>query len=173
MIRTLLLAVCVIFFAGCERYDAPPKEVEGYVPLYEEKINTPVIAFQDARPIENAGKIYTKGNLLYQVDNGKGIHVISISNPAQPEKLGFIPVAGAQEISILHNNLYTNNGNDLIVIDITATRDPEVVSKIGNAFSLVNHDLPPERGYFECADPSKGIVKGWTKKIIQSPKCKY
>ncbi len=172
MTKTLLLAAILLFVAGCRNDQQPPDEVTGYVPLYEAKIITATVGFEEPRSIENAGKIYTKGTRLYQVENGKGIHVISIENPALPERIGFISIPGAQELSILQNFLYTNNGNDLLVLDITHLYQIEVVSRIENAFSLVDYELPPAGGYFECVDHSKGIVRGWERKTIYSPKCK-
>ncbi len=173
MTKTLMLATLLLFITGCNNDQQPPDEVTGYAPVYEAKITTATVSFEDARPIEDAGKIYTKGLRLYQVENGKGIHVISIDNPALPERLGFISVPGAQELSILHNFLYTNNGNDLLVLDITQLSRIAIVSRIENAFTIVQHALPPAHGYFECVDPSKGIVKGWEQKNLYSPKCKY
>lgn len=173
MTRTLLLAVILFFITGCRNDQRPPDEVTGYAPVYEARIITATVGFEEPRSIENAGKIYTKANRLYQVENGKGIHVISIENPALPERMGFIPIPGAQELSILHNFLYTNNGNDLLVLDITHLYQIAIVSRIENAFSLVDYELPPSSGYFECVDASKGIVRGWELKTIYSPQCKH
>lgn len=173
MIRILLLAIILFSVAGCRHEQPPPKEVTGYAPVYEAKIVTATVSFETARAIENAGKIYTKGYRLYQVENGKGIHVISIEDPALPDRIGFINVPGARELSILNNFLYTNNGNDLLVLDITHLNQIEVMSRIDNAFSLESFTLPPASGYFECVDPSKGIVTGWMQKTLYSPKCRY
>lgn len=163
----------IIFYASaCTPEVPPPKETEGYVPVYGEKFNPAALSFQPPQPIENAGKIYIKGNLLFQVDNGKGIHVISIEKPTKPERKGFVPIAGVQEISILNNLLYTNAYNDLLVIDISSPEHLKITKVIENAFTLISTEVPPESGYFECVDPSKGIVTGWIKKKIHSPKCK-
>lgn len=173
MFKNLIPVFCLFYFSACTIDPPPPKETEGYVPVYAEKTKPSSISFQQARAIENAGKIYVKDNLLYQVENGKGIHVISIVDPAKPERKGFISIAGAQEISILNHSLYTNTYNDLLVIDISDPEKLTVTKLIENAFTLVSTVVPPETGYFECVDPSKGIVAGWTKKKIFSPQCKY
>ncbi len=173
MNKTLIGTAMLLLITACTMDEQPPDEVTGYAPVYEAKIIAATVGFEDPRPIEDAGKIYTKGTRLYQVENKKGIHVISIENPALPERLGFIAIPGATELSILHNFLYTNNGNDLLVLDITRLSQIEVVSRIENAFSLVDYALPPAGGYFECVDPSKGIVRGWELKTIYSPKCKH
>lgn len=173
MIKTLFLFLCLTYICGCAIEPPPPKETEGYVPVYAEKAKPSSISLQQPIAIENAGKIYVKDNVLYQVENGKGIHVISIADPAKPVRKGFIPIAGAQEISILDHYLYTNTFNDLLVIDISAPENLTVTKTIENAFTLTSSIIPPESGYFECVDPSKGVVVGWTKKKIFSPKCKY
>lgn len=173
MLKNIIPAFCFLYFSACTVDPPPPKETEGYVPVYAEKAKPSSISFQQPRAIENAGKIYVKDQLLYQVENGKGIHVISIVDPAKPQRKGFIPIAGAQEISILSNSLYTNTYNDLLVLDISAAENITVTKLIENAFTLTSSAAPPESGYFECVDPAKGVVVGWTKKKIYSPKCKY
>lgn len=169
MTRILLLAA-LFWISGCRHDQPPPDEVMGYAPVYTKVIAT--VSFGAPRSIEDAGKIYTKDYRLYQIENGKGIHVISVEDPSQPERLGFITVPGAQEISILNNYLYTNSGNDLLVLDISDLDQIAVASRIENAFSIVNHSVPPPGGYFECVDPAKGIVTGWESKTLYSPKCK-
>ncbi|MCC6288971.1 MAG: hypothetical protein IT249_13895 [Chitinophagaceae bacterium] len=173
MIKSLILLVCFLYISACRIDSPPPAETEGYVPVYGEKAKPSSISLTQPRAIENAGKIYVKGKLLYQVENGKGIHVISIEDPSRPVRKGFIPIAGAQEISILNNSLYTNTYNDLLVLDISAPENISVTKYMENAFTLISTEVPPESGYFECVDPSKGIVVGWTKKKIYSPKCKF
>ncbi|MFT3945924.1 MAG: hypothetical protein QM763_03030 [Agriterribacter sp.] len=173
MKRILITSLCLLYICSCTVDPPPPKETEGYVPVYAEKAKPSSISFEQPRAIENAGKIYVKDHFLYQVDNGKGIHVISIADPAKPVRKGFIPIAGAQEISILNNSLYTNTYNDLLVLDIGSPENITVTKTIENAFTLASSTVPPEGGYFECVDPSKGVVTGWTKKKIYSPKCKY
>jgi hypothetical protein len=173
MLKHFIAAICFVYLSGCRIDPPPPKETEGYAPVYAEKSKPATISFQQPRAIENAGKIYVKDQLLFQVENGKGIHVISIADPAHPERKGFIPIAGAQEISILNNSLYTNTYNDLLVLDISSPNNITVTKTIENAFTLTSSIVPPEQGYFECIDPSKGTVVGWTKKKIQSPQCKY
>lgn len=173
MLKHFIAAICFLYLSGCRIDPPPPKETEGYAPVYGEKAKASSISFQQPESIQNAGKIYVKGQLLYQVDNGKGIHVISIADPAHPERKGFIPIAGVQEISIRNNSLYTNTYNDLLVLDISSPTNITVTKTIENAFTLVSTAVPPESGYFECIDPSKGMVIGWTKKRIQSPQCKF
>jgi hypothetical protein len=36
---------------------------------------------------------------------------------------------------------------------------------------MLNQDFPPEFGYFECVDTTKGTVVGWEKKTLKRPEC--
>jgi hypothetical protein len=116
--------------------------------------------------------IYVMGTTLYQVESGKGIHVLSFNNPSNPQKLAFIEVPGAQEISIKGSYLYTNNYNDLVVLDIAELTDVKVIKRMKDLFTFTTMDTPPLPGYFECVDPSKGRVVDWEQTTIYSPKCK-
>ncbi len=163
---TLLLA-----FASCN--DRQNQEVMGYAPVYHTDSARSKVSTIAPQPIVEAGKIYVRENTLFQVENGQGIHVLDISQPDQPEKLAFIVVEGAQELSIIDNILYTNSYNDLLVIDISDLHQAVLLNRVANTFKLQQHDRPPESGYFECPDPEKGTVIGWQKKMLQSPRCKY
>ena len=122
----------------------------------------------------NAGKIYVKGNLIFQNEIGEGIHIINNSIPANAQRTGFIKIKGSQEISIKGDYLYSNNYADLVVVNISNLTAVTEVSRIRNAFSDNNSQLvPPVRGnYFECVDNSKGTVIGWVRDSIDNPKCK-
>lgn len=165
------LSVC----ASCGSWggdpDVPPAEIDGWAPIYSDQ-STKIIKSVDAQPIEKGGKIYTKGNMLYQVEEGKGIHVIDISQPSNPQKLKFITVLGVHEMAIKDNYLYANNFNDLVVADIANLADVKEVGRKQSAFSLTNMSVPPSPGFFECVDASKGSVIGWEKKRLQKPKCR-
>lgn len=150
---------------------SPPKSVEGYAPIYGNVDDVATIKSSGPAPIVNEGKIYVKGTLLYQVETGKGIHVIDISAPANPQKTHFIEVAGAQEMAIKNNNLYTNNLNDLVVIDITNLSDVKLVDRVNGVFHLFDPKTPPGTGWYECVDASKGDVIGWELKTLSYPEC--
>lgn len=168
-----LFAAGIFLLASCGNKNGSPKEIIGYAPVYQTDTEIETIKSSDPQPILDGGKIYTKDHYLYQVETGKGIHVIDIQNASQPKKLAFIQVAGAQEISIKGNLLYTNNYNDLVVVDIENVKDAKLVKRVQEVFHIINTTTPPENGYFECIDPNKGPVVGWEKKMLYSPKCKY
>lgn len=159
--------------AACTPRDKSPDEVMGYAPIYQQDALVQDITSSPPQPVVNGGKIYIKGNDLYQVEAGKGIHVLDLSVPSAPEKVAFLQVPGAQELSIRGNLLYTNNYNDLVVLDISDKSKVRLVARSEAVFHLSDGNYPPERGYFECVDLSKGAVIGWEKKMLYSPKCRY
>lgn len=169
---TFMAASCDPFGNNTRVNPPAPAEAEGWAPVYATKDMANTITAVEAQPIEKGGKIYVKGHKLYQVEVGKGIHIIDIQDGNNPQKLKFIQVTGAQEMAIMDNNLYTNNVNDLVVLNIADINNVQVVDRVSGLFNLVDPNLPPAAGYFECIDPEKGVVVGWEPKTIQNPVCR-
>lgn len=170
--RFLWVPVFMLAVGACKTENTNPnvpEEVEGWAPVYAADAYT--VKTTDPRSIEKGGKIYVKGNLLFQVETNKGIHVIDISHPENPQKLKFIAVSGAQEMAAKENYIYTNNLNDMVILDISNIAEVKVVNRVASAFHMLDQNLPPERGYFECIDAAKGIVTGWEKKTLKRPEC--
>lgn len=173
--KKLLLAAtfCSILLGSCHYRDYPT-EIEGYAPIYMEESDQYNISIAEAQAYENPGKIYKYGNYTFQMDKGKGIHVINSTNPAIPQKIKFIKVPGCTDISIKGTMLYANNFRDLVTLNIADIYNNKVsVShRNKNVFPASLDGTPPEENiYFECVDNSKGIVVGWEKKTLQHPKC--
>lgn len=151
-------------------------EREAWVPVYN--TNTAAvkqITVAGIRPTVNAGKIYTVGNLIYQVEQDSGIHVINYSNPSAPQKLGFIRSFLCKELSVKNGFIYTNNLADLVVIDASNISTVREVGRTPNVFPELALQYPPgnasSTSYFECADPAKGIVTGWVRKKSTNANC--
>ncbi len=175
MLLSMTFASCDIFFSRetePEPTPTPPAEVDGWAPVYNKDSSAKAIKAVEPRLIENGGKIYIKGDTLYQLESGKGIHVIYVAQPGNPQKVKFINVLGAQEMAIKDNVLYTNNMNDLVVLDIANINNVQVVDRISSVFHLVNGNEPSGTGYYECVDASKGEVVGWEAKTLKYPKCR-
>lgn len=172
--KYVVMAAFVCFsFCACEKKSKGPGLVDAYVPVYGNQAELKIIAQQAAQPILNGGKIATIANYLFQVEDSKGIHVINISNPAAPQKLSFIKIPLCSEVTLRGNLLYTNNANDLLVLDISNISNITVLSRTENAFPIGEVLYPPDAGvYFECADASKGPVIGWELKKVNNPSCK-
>lgn len=165
------IAILLSLYA-CNTKTSYPAEVLGYAPVYSTASQLKDISVSNAQPYKNPGKIYKYGNYTFQMDNGAGIHVINSSDPNNPQKVKFINVPGCTEISIKNDILYTDNYRDLVAININNLNNIVVSHRTADVFPGISQTLPPVSGvYFECVDPSKGIITGWTSKMIQNPKC--
>jgi LVIVD repeat len=171
---TLIFSSCVSRNSG-----TLPSEVEGYSPIYATDASVfKQIQAGPARTTINGGKIYTVGNLLFQVEQDSGIHIISYANPSSPQKLGFIKSFLCKELAVKNGFIYTNNFSDLVVIDINNPGNIHEVSRTPDVFPDLSLQYPPktsanqfEKIYFECPDPKKGVIVAWKKQTINNPKC--
>jgi hypothetical protein len=169
-----LIVIIAIGIGSCtyNRGETGISEVMGYEPVYAPAATAQQIELEQPRPTVNPGKIYAYGNYLFQIEENEGIHIIENGTPSQAQKSGFIRIAGASELAIKSNYLYTNHLDDIVVLNLS-TSTPGVVHRLENAFPQISQDYPPvAQAYFECPDPSKGIVIGWKEKIIREPKCR-
>lgn len=148
------------------------REIMGFAPVYGAEAELQSVTLAAPQAVENGGKIYVEGNILFQVESGRGIHVTDISAPATPQKKAFIKVAGSQEVAVKNGLIYTNNLNDLVILEY-AGNTIKVVKRIPAFKNMGLSVLPPERGYFECPDKNKGVITGWQKKLLTNPKCEY
>ena len=168
-----LLWLFAVIPISCEPVENDNLQTLAYVPVYASVQASTNISAGPVKATTHAGKIYAYGNYLFQVEQNEGIHVIDNSNVQQAHKIAFINIPGASELAIKSNYLYTNNLNDLVVLDLSTINSPTVVYRVEDAFPLINQAYPPITGaYFECPDPSKGIVVGWEEKLVDHPKCR-
>ena len=150
-----------------------PREEWGWVPIYTSNADLKNIYASESQALTKAGKIYRYNQWIFQIDLGKGIHVIDATQRTSPVKTAFIHVPGCSEISIRQNKLYTNNYRDLVAIDISQPTQINVVSRLENIFPAVSQNYPPQSGaWFECPNPEKGTIIAWTEQLLQNPKCK-
>lgn len=177
-LNTLLILSAFLFLFSCNRKPGSKPEMrDAMVPIYSS--NTTLIKTITAGPprsTSNAGKIYTVGNLIYQVEQDSGIHIINYVNPSSPQKIGFIRSFLCKEISVKNGLIYTNNFSDLVVIDASNLNAVTEVTRTEGVFPDLALQYPPKLNnfttvYFECPDPKKGIVIGWQQKTIDNAKC--
>jgi hypothetical protein len=170
---TCLLSLFLVLQACDPIAVSPSGQSMVYVPVYVKAENLSTISIQSAKVISRPGKVYVKGNLLLQNDVNTGVHFTDITNPAQPVKLAFLNVPFSTEMSIKDNFLYVNNFNDLLVFDISNPSNPSLVKRMKDVFPYPNSEYPPvSNTYFECVDPSKGIVVDWKMADVTEPKCR-
>ena len=152
------------------RYDLPKvwgnKPVFGAIDAAKKILYDPV-----KHPLINAGNIYAFNNTIFQVDVGRGIHVIDNTVPADAHRIGFITINGCEQVSISGSYLYTNSYADLVTIDISDPINMKIVNRIENAFPdmMMSYPLiePEESGYYQCTGfRSDSVVVGWVKDSI-------
>jgi hypothetical protein len=168
IILSLILSSCID-----NQFKTELGQVMGYAPVYAKPENLADIGIESSKATEKAGKIYVIGNLMLQNDVNKGVHFVDISNRNQPRKISFLRVPWSTEISVKSNHLYINNFEDLLVFNIANPANPVLVKRLPNVFPYHNSEHPSvNSGYFECADPAKGIVVDWKLQMINNPKCR-
>lgn len=173
MKNILLIFSVTLFLFSCGDKNNSLGKVEAYIPVYADKQAATQISWQSPQAIINGGKIATIGNRLYQVEEDKGIHIIDISNPTTPVKIGFIKNSFCRELSLKGNYIYTNNISDLVVLEVGNSNTVTITSRVSNAFPDLALQYPPVANcYFECADPTKGIVIEWKLQQVDNPKCR-
>ena len=168
-----LIFSIIVLLISCSDKNNGLGKVDAYVPVYANSQDATQISWQSPQAIVNGGKIATIGNRVYQVEADKGIHVIDISNPSAPVKVGFIKNSLCRELSLKGNYIYTNNLTDLVVLNVGSSNTVTVTSRISNAFPDLALQYPPVTNcYFECANPEKGIVIEWKLQKVDNPKCR-
>ena len=133
------------------------------------------------KDLENPGKIYVKGNLLLINEILSGIHVYDNTDPSDPVKLTFISIPGNLDVSIKGDRLYANYLEGLLTLDISDIENVKVMNYNTELESLENTStVPPsaliqtlngQQIYFECVDPSKGMVIAWETEKMPKPNC--
>lgn len=170
LLSTLILLLTQLLLSCTGNMEFPIQD-KVWVPQYSPKEKINEITVLEPKSIENAGKIYVYEDYLYQVEIGKGIHVYKFVDK-KPESVCFLQVYGAEDISIRNNILYTNNIEDLVIIDIA---NPNHMFLVGRTEDVFQHygSVPPQRGYFQCVDSTKGVVTGWALKENVPASCRY
>jgi len=165
----LISFVFLLFFNGNNVF-----KVDGYRPVYVPKEEAKVIKVLPPRDVITQGKIYVKDNYIFVDDVNQGIHVIDNSDPRHPQKIAFIQIYGNHDIAVKGNTLYADNMDDLVAIDISDMQNPTLVKRVEGVYKMPNQHFPedlPFQTYFECPDPSKGLIVGWIPAELENPKC--
>jgi hypothetical protein len=116
--------------------------------------------------LKNPGKIYYWNKLLLINENGKGIHVIDNTNPAQPIQKTFINIPGNVDMSVKNGILYADSYVDLVAISISNLDSIKEVNRIQNVFpyTLPYVETPLS---MEALNQDLGVVTGYTEKYVE------
>lgn len=170
MSKNVFCIIVMLALFSCKRDEG---SVTAYVPVYADKNEVLNIELAPPEKLVAGGKVFVSDNILYQVEIGRGIHLTDISDPSLPVKKAFIKSRGCQEVAVKNHLIITNNASDLVILALSDNAIRVVRRLPGSFDNLLSPNHPPERGRFECPDPSKGIVIGWEKKTINNPSCSY
>lgn len=176
VIRSFTLCFTIALLAylmACDPFvpSFPNGEVLGMRPVYADATDF-IIEKQSGRSIGQAGKIYSYGSVLLINERRQGIHVIDNTDPTSPVNLFFISIPGNTDMAVRDGLIYINNMSDMVVLRVETDQFEELY-RIKNFFMEEqdsryppNHDV-----YFECIDPSAGVLAGWEEAILDSPDC--
>lgn len=175
-----LYLLLLIFLFGCGPDEFIPSfQVEsavGMKPVYADSTNQN-ISLDAPRAIEQAGKIYSYGDLLIVGEREEGIHILDNSDPRNPENLLFVTIPGNNDFAVKDGIVYADSYFDLLALQISM--DTVIVTKRLNLLGVddpsaydLSADYPPVHDiYFECVDPSRGEIIGWVSTMIDNPQC--
>jgi len=176
LFTTVILSSCWKFKPGS--YSSLPsieiKTVWGSKPIYGIDSAAKRISYTNKPDsVKAPGNIYIKGNYIFQAEIGKGLHVIDNSTPSSAHRIGFITINGCSQISIKGNNLYSNNYDDLVVIDISDLNNLKITGRVKGAFpeGRQNHfySQPLASGYYECPQyKPDSIIIDWRMDSVKS-----
>ena len=160
----ILFSIIGLAFTSCE-----DKRLQSYL------ANVPVYLSYDALrssfevltevPLEKPGKISFYDSYMFINEYQKGIHVVDLSDPSQPELIAFIDVPGNVDMAIRNNMLYAESYVDLLVIDISNPEQPVLSTRVEDLFEYIippyDYDYPLDE-----IDQKKGVITAYDIKKI-------
>ena len=178
-LKFLFSSFIILIFSSCL---TPPDELEsenavgivdGIKPIYIPIDQVQNYEQEGPQPIINLGKIYYKKPYIFVNESGRGIHIVDNTDVTDPQKIGFLNIAGNNDIAIKNNMLYADNRSDLVVFDISNINEIKFVNRVENVYSnLEKIFFPPGyTGWFECVDEGEGWLVGWEETILENPTC--
>ncbi|MCK5693722.1 MAG: hypothetical protein KAI08_12755 [Bacteroidales bacterium] len=115
--------------------------------------------------MEKPGKISFYNSYMFINEYQKGIHVVDLSDPTQPELKAFIEVPGNVDMAIRNDQLFAESFVDLLVIDISNPEQSVLERRIEDLFEYVippyDYDYPLDE-----IDEKKGVITGYDVKKI-------
>jgi len=163
--------VSLVFQSCSSKTDSPfSGEVMGYKPIYITYDRLKEVSRQPPKELRQSGKIYVRGVYLFISEPNQGIHIINNIDSKSPKPIAFIKIPGSQDVELKGDILYSDNGLDLVAIDISNPESATVVKRVADVFPYPM--FPPfENVKFECPDPKKGYVIDWELVQLKDPRC--
>ena len=165
----LILVLLPTFFVACTDSVTRIEEYTANVPVYMTKseIRAQIKVTTEAVDMENPGKMYFYGNILFINELYKGIHVVDNSDPANPIKTGFIEVPANVDIAVKGSILYADSYTDLVALDIS---DMNNVTEVGRTEDVFEQLFPAWDVAYPLGeiDETRGLVVGWTLEKVRT-----
>lgn len=95
------------------------------------------IAVNAPRNIEDAGKIYVNGDMVFINERNKGFHVLDNRDPENPVNISFIEIPLATDLAIRNNTIYVHHAVDLVAMKYN-TSSVEIMHRERNVFPRLN-----------------------------------
>lgn len=167
----------VFLLSGCVKGGARIGDRIAWKPIYGAPAAFRTINSVAPQPIVNAGKFVYVNGRVFLVEQGRGIHVVSYTDPANPAKQRFIDIPGCYEVSWKNGHLIANNGPDLVSLSLPNATTVNIASRVPNVFRSIMeaNNVPPDAvsgDYFECPDFTRGILLRWEKGTANDPECR-
>ena len=143
MKKILLLLLISFVFQSCwyHRDDEPinidPVE-SAFKPItVDRETFESTIAVGAPRDIEEAGKIYVNGDMVFINELNKGFHVLDNRDPKNPINISFIEIPLATDLAVRSNTIYVHHAVDLVAMRYNTT-SIEILHRERNVFPKLN-----------------------------------
>ncbi len=114
------------------------------------------------RDIESPGKLWIYNDLVFLIEQYKGIHIIDNLNPTTTKTIGFIQVDGCTDLTMKGNIIYANNAVDMIGIKGNANFSSiEIVTRHRNMLPIISSPEPWGDYYFYEKLPENTVIVRW------------
>ena len=172
MRKFLLPILLLLIMAGCTKSSEDQTNIEGYKPIYIDKVAAFDVSASGPVAFESPGKMFLWQNFIYVTDIGYGVHIIDNSDPSKPNKLAFISIPGVKDAAVKNGTLLADNFTDLVAFDNTDVSNITLSKRLKGLYPFDGQFYPEfGTGYFECADTTNGYVLKWEKAMLNNPKC--
>ncbi len=112
----ILLVLCLAT-ACYDPYGDYYNPTSSYKPvLMERSVLENSIKLVEPQSINEFGKVYRYGDLLFINERFEGVHIINNTDPENPVNVGFITIPGNIDIAIKDDYIYADNAVDLVVL---------------------------------------------------------
>ena len=159
--------------SSCCRLE-PPGLVEGLRPIYLSEANLDAFAVEEAQPFDTPTAFTYHQESILALELYNGLHLIDNTDPTRPRRTSFLSIPGIVNYTTHQDLLYADNAKDLLVFDISDFSALTLLTKVDDIYTGTNTArFPPETDvFFECVDPTLGVVVGWETAELDNPQCK-